>query len=391
MPFVRLITRNFEEGVRVAEQLRAQGHTAEVVSPDDVPSAPADFEIELESVAAADALSHAARLAAAGSEEVFIGSNIFQPPAMPEVQHAATSAVRSVASEVSDLRDRAASSLGNGFARVNGMLRAIAAWPGRRITAFRAAILERQIDKQLAREEREREAEQRRAQELERRRIERDEERARELVTMTAAPPPPPAPPEPKIPVVLSVPPAESAPSATEISAPDVASVPPQQEISAPPVPPIGRRLTDLRRRRTRPVHLPFNRAMLLPLATALTIIAVAFAFALRQPASPLPNSLIFGSSGVTQQLPFGPATAQPAIPPTTAVNPAPPAVRPALPLPKPLARRPKHRRRAANSDVYEDDGPEVVVRHFVSKHPKAVEQSAKSGIRRFSDVGDAD
>src|SRR5947209_8283846 len=99
MPLIRIINRNPsrdpEGAFALSQQLESQGFQVEVASPDDVPSGPADLEIELENFNQREALDRATELAARLQADVVVF-----PGALPQPAEAPVSFADPAATEV---------------------------------------------------------------------------------------------------------------------------------------------------------------------------------------------------------------------------------------------------------------------------------------------------
>jgi hypothetical protein len=83
MPLARIFTRNPERTSDLSRQLKQQGYTVEVASPELSDLAPADLEIEFEVCERADVLERAADLASELGADVAVAPGVLQPAEAP--------------------------------------------------------------------------------------------------------------------------------------------------------------------------------------------------------------------------------------------------------------------------------------------------------------------
>src|SRR5207244_13487782 len=83
MPLARIFTRNPERTSDLSRQLKQQGYTVEVASPELSDLAPADLEIEFEVCERADVLERAADLASELGADVAVAPGVSQPAEAP--------------------------------------------------------------------------------------------------------------------------------------------------------------------------------------------------------------------------------------------------------------------------------------------------------------------
>src|SRR5512146_2122735 len=444
MPVARIITNTPDEVHTIAEQLRTRGFTVEIVSPEQTGLPPAEVEVFVESYPWREALRQAGETAQAAEADVLVASGIYDVPQSvslarefvelppepevelapepePQIQQQSEPAIHLApqpeplppwrepepAVKTSVLRDLAAATTGGARevargagGRLGTLARASAArfsqqttqlqqrlHARRRAKAVRpapAAESERSVLRDLAvilrRAGREmaartaaagnrlrifsRVALSSLAEQMSQRRRKLQERRER-----AAGAPPSPLPDRP-----------------LRLAAALFTSEP-----AAPK--PVPQRLPVIRRTRERDHEWRLAAAVSLTLAVAITM---AWAFANRHPASPLPTSVLMKSNEMEQQVPFGPVTLP--APDSAAkvllaaalnaspISPAKPArrqendevvVRHFNSKPAPPSASAK-RARSSGDD-------EVVVRHITTK-PAAAPAPAHDGVKRISD-----
>lgn len=83
MPLARIITNSVDDSLELTMQLRARGFLVETVSPDQIPSTPADLEVRLEECSPEDVLSKAAQVTENEDLWVFVAPGALDERARP--------------------------------------------------------------------------------------------------------------------------------------------------------------------------------------------------------------------------------------------------------------------------------------------------------------------
>jgi hypothetical protein len=83
MPLARIITDSVDDSLELTMQLRARGFLVETVSPDQIPSTPADLEVRLEECSPEDVLSKAAEVTENEDLWVFVAPGALDDRARP--------------------------------------------------------------------------------------------------------------------------------------------------------------------------------------------------------------------------------------------------------------------------------------------------------------------
>jgi len=83
MPLARIITDSVDDSLELTMQLRARGFLVETVSPDQIPSTPADLEVRLEECSPEDVLSKAAEVTENEDLWVFVAPGALDERARP--------------------------------------------------------------------------------------------------------------------------------------------------------------------------------------------------------------------------------------------------------------------------------------------------------------------
>jgi hypothetical protein len=83
MPLARIITDSVDDSLELTMQLRARGFRVETVSPDQIPSTPADLEVRLEECSPEDVLSKAAEVTENEDLWVFVAPGALDERARP--------------------------------------------------------------------------------------------------------------------------------------------------------------------------------------------------------------------------------------------------------------------------------------------------------------------
>jgi hypothetical protein len=83
MPLARIITDSVDDSLELTMQLRARGFLVETVSPDQIPSTPADLEVRLEECSPEDVLSRAAEVTENEDLWVFVAPGALDERARP--------------------------------------------------------------------------------------------------------------------------------------------------------------------------------------------------------------------------------------------------------------------------------------------------------------------
>ena len=83
MPLARIITDSVDDSLELTMQLRARGFLVETVSPDQIPSTPADLEVRLEECSPEDVLSKAAEVTKNEDLWVFVAPGALDERARP--------------------------------------------------------------------------------------------------------------------------------------------------------------------------------------------------------------------------------------------------------------------------------------------------------------------
>lgn len=83
MPLARIITESVDDSLELTMQLRARGFLVETVSPDQIPSTPADLEVRLEECSPEDVLSKAAEVTENEDLWVFVAPGALDERARP--------------------------------------------------------------------------------------------------------------------------------------------------------------------------------------------------------------------------------------------------------------------------------------------------------------------
>ena len=83
MPLARIITDSVDDSLELTMQLRARGFLVETVSPDQIPSTPADLEVRLEECSPEDVLSKAAEVTENEDLWVFVAPGALDEQARP--------------------------------------------------------------------------------------------------------------------------------------------------------------------------------------------------------------------------------------------------------------------------------------------------------------------
>src|SRR5690242_17171968 len=91
MPLARIITLYPDQTAGLFRQLKSQGYTVEIVSPEDLVNRPADLEIDFEVAPARQALDRAAELATHLNSDVAVAPGLQtsawqSTPVQPEVE-----------------------------------------------------------------------------------------------------------------------------------------------------------------------------------------------------------------------------------------------------------------------------------------------------------------
>jgi hypothetical protein len=83
MPLARIITESVDDSLELTMQLRARGFLVEIVSPDQIPDAPADLEVRLEECSPEEVLSKAAQVTESEDLWVFVAPGALDDGARP--------------------------------------------------------------------------------------------------------------------------------------------------------------------------------------------------------------------------------------------------------------------------------------------------------------------